>query len=39
MTNSKSEYTLIMDPDDKYLNENLFQELYNYNMKYYLDIY
>ena len=27
-----------MDPDDMYLNENLFQELYNYNMKYNLDI-
>ena len=38
ITNSKSEYTLIMDPDDMYLNENLFQELYNYNMKYNLDI-
>ena len=36
--NSKSEYTLIMDPDDMYLNENLFQELYNYNLKYNLDI-
>lgn len=38
ITNSKSEYTLIMDPDDMYLNENLFQELYNYNKKYNLDI-
>jgi len=27
-----------MDPDDLYLNENLFQELYNYNIKYNLDI-
>ena len=36
--NSNSEYTLIMDPDDMYLNENLFQELYNYNLKYNLDI-
>ena len=27
-----------MDPDDLYLNENLFQELYNYNLKYNLDI-
>jgi len=36
--NSKSEYILLMDPDDMYLNENLFQELYNYNKKYNLDI-
>jgi cellulose synthase/poly-beta-1,6-N-acetylglucosamine synthase-like glycosyltransferase len=36
--NSNSEYTLIMDPDDMYLNENLFQELYNYNLQYNLDI-
>ena len=36
--NSKSEYTLIMDPDDMYLNENLFLKLYNYNLKYNLDI-
>ena len=27
-----------MDPDDLYLNENLFKELYNYNFKYNLDI-
>jgi hypothetical protein len=27
-----------MDPDDLYLNENLFKELYNYNLKYNLDI-
>ena len=39
ISNSKSEYTLIMDPDDMYLNENLFRELYNYNQKYNLDIY
>ena len=38
ISNSKSEYTLIMDPDDMYLNENLFRELYNYNQKYNLDI-
>ena len=36
--NSKREYILLMDPDDMYLNENLFRELYNYNMKYNLDI-
>ena len=38
ISNSKSEFTLIMDPDDMYLNENLFKELYNYNQKYNLDI-
>ena len=27
-----------MDPDDMYLNENLFRELYDYNLKYNLDI-
>ena len=27
-----------MDPDDIYLNENLFKELYDYNLKYNLDI-
>ena len=26
-----------MDPDDIYLNENLFRELYDYNLKYNLD--
>ena len=31
--NSRSEYILLMDPDDMYLNENLFQELYDYNIK------
>ena len=36
--NSKSKYTLLMDPDDMYLNENLFKELYDYNNKYNLDI-
>ena len=36
--NSKSKYTLIMDPDDMYLNENLFLKLYNHNLKYNLDI-
>ena len=36
--NSKSKYTLLMDPDDMYLNENLFQKLYDYNIKYNLDI-
>lgn len=36
--NSKSEYILLMDPDDMYLNENLFQELYNCNKKNNIDI-
>ena len=36
--NSRSEYILLMDPDDMYLNENLFQELYNYNIQNNLDI-
>mgnify|MGYP002625702252 CR=1 FL=1 len=35
---SKGKYIILMDPDDLYLNENLFKELYNYNMKYNLDI-
>ena len=36
--NAKGEYILLMDPDDMYLNPNLFQEIYNYNLKYNLDI-
>ena len=36
--NSKSEYVLLMDPDDMYLNENLFQDLYNINKKNNFDI-
>lgn len=35
---SKSEYIILMDPDDIYLNENLFLELYKYNFKVNLDI-
>jgi glycosyltransferase involved in cell wall biosynthesis len=35
---SKGKYIILMDPDDLYLNENLFKELYNYNLKYNLDI-
>ena len=31
--NSKSEFILLMDPDDMYMNENLFQDLYNINFK------
>ena len=36
--NSKSKYIMLMDPDDMYLNENLLQDLYYYNMKKNLDI-
>ena len=36
--NSNSEYVLLMDPDDMYLNENLFQELYDVNKKNNFDI-
>jgi glycosyltransferase involved in cell wall biosynthesis len=35
---SKGKYIILMDPDDLYLNENLFQELYNYNLNLNLDI-
>ena len=35
---SKGKYIILMDPDDLYLNENLFEELYNYNLKFNLDI-
>ena len=35
---SKGKYIILMDPDDLYLNENLFQQLYNYNLYYNLDI-
>ena len=36
--NSKSEFLLLMDSGDMLLNENLFLELYNYNIKNNLDI-
>ena len=36
--NSSSKYILLMDPDDMYLNENLFQKLYDYNKNMNLDI-
>ena len=36
--NSNSEYVLLMDPDDMYLNEHLFQELYDFNKKNNFDI-
>ena len=30
--NSNGIYIILMDPDDMFLNENLFLELYNYNL-------
>lgn len=36
--NSKSKFILLMDPDDMYLNMNLFKQLYYYNMDKNLDI-
>ena len=36
--NSNSKFIVMMDPDDMFLNQNLFEELYNYNSKYNLDI-
>ena len=36
--NSKSKYIILMDPDDMYLNENLFLNLFNYNLEKNLDI-
>ena len=35
---SKGEYILLIDPDDMILNQNLFNELFNYNLKYQFDI-
>ena len=35
---SRGKYIILMDPDDMFLNSNLFDELYNYNLKYNLDI-
>ena len=35
---SKGKFVILMDPDDLYLNENLFEELYNYNIKNNIDI-
>jgi glycosyltransferase involved in cell wall biosynthesis len=32
------EYIIFMDPDDMFLNPNLFEELFNYNLKYNLDM-
>ena len=36
--NAKGEFILLMDPDDMFLNQNLFKELHNYNLKNNLDI-
>ena len=36
--NSNGKYIILMDPDDMFLNENLFMELYRYNLNYNLDI-
>ena len=36
--NAKGEYILLMDPDDMYMNPNLFKEIYNYNLNKNLDI-
>jgi len=35
---AKGEYILLMDPDDMILNQNLFEELFNYNLKSQFDI-
>ena len=35
---AKGKFIILMDPDDLYLNENLFQQLYNYNLYHNLDI-
>jgi len=36
--NAKGEFILLIDPDDMFLNKNLFKELYNYNLNNNLDI-
>ena len=38
VTNSIGEFVILMDPDDMILNQDLFLELYNYNLKHNLDI-
>lgn len=35
---SKGKYFILIDPDDMFINPNLLQELYKYNLKYNLDI-
>ena len=36
--NAKGEYIIIMDPDDMFLNPELFKNLYNFNLNNNLDI-
>ena len=36
--NAKGKYILLMDPDDMFLNQHLFKELYRYNLEKNLDI-
>ena len=36
--NSKGNYIIFLDPDDMFINPNLFQKLFDYNLKYNLDI-
>jgi len=36
--NSNSEFIMMMDPDDMFLNQNLFEDLYNHNSIYNLDV-
>ena len=36
--NAKGKFVLLMDPDDMFLNPDLFQEVFNYNLKNNLDI-
>ena len=36
--NSKGQYIIFIDPDDAFLNPCLFQKIYEFNSKYYLDI-
>ena len=36
--NSKGEYIIFLDPDDMFINSNLFQKLFEYNLKYNFDI-
>ena len=36
--NSKGKYIILMDPDDMFLNQNLFKKLFNFNLKSNFDI-
>ena len=36
--NAKGDYILLMDPDDMFLNQDLFKQLYNFDLEYNLDI-